>query len=123
MVKTPIFTPKETLLPEGKERNKQIEAWKAQYGAQNMRMVSVELAEFGIEGGTAVAYIKRPGIATMTVAAKNASDDPMKSVRIMLNDCTLACDPHFYENEFIYLELQNKFNEIQKVRGSEIKNV
>ena len=118
-----LLTPKYTLAPEGEDRDQQVAEWKEKYGSLNIKRISVQKAQF-IEGaqGEAVAYIKKPGIATMTVVAKVAADEPMKAVKIMLNDCVLACDKEFCEDEQMYLELCQQFGEARKVVGTEIKN-
>lgn len=115
--------PKEILAPEGEERQKQIADWKAELGETAIKAIVLDKEEFGAGKGEAIAFVKKPGIKTMTIVAKVGADDPMRAVKVMLNDCVLACDPEFCTNEYMYLELSERFAEFRKNKGSEIKNV
>lgn len=88
---------------------KQIDAWKKQYG--DIFKISVD---------DKVCYLKKPSRKSLSYAAVAGQTDPLMYNEIILKDCWLGGDEEIKTDDGLFLSVSAKLNALIEVKEAEL---
>lgn len=94
----------------------QIKLWKQKHGKVFEIVVKDKDKEYK-------GYFKKPGIDILSAASKYVTDDPIKSSRIIYENCKLAIDPEVETNEELQLSMMLACNQLFQIKLAEVKEL
>ena len=92
-----------------KPNQKQIDAWKAQFG---------EISQINV--GDKSCILRKPNRKEMSFAAASAATDPLKYNEVILKACWLAGDMEIQTNDDLFLSISPKLSELIELKEAEL---
>jgi hypothetical protein len=106
---------------QAKATPEQIEAWKQQYGIDQVFEISVPLNDENTEFVT--GYFRKPNLQAISASAKVMEADPIKSGIIMFDNCWLGGEEKFKNNDEAKMSAIEQLNKLFQIRIATVKNL